>query len=95
MLPNVSTLDAEGYLWICINPRCPELHAGELDAADLEEAGVPQALAGRVARLILHRVGRDEALPPAAPPPKPSATCAPSTRSYPASCRAATCEPRE
>lgn len=63
MLPNVSTLDAEGCLWICINPRCPELHAEELDAADLEEAGVPQALAGRLARLILHYVAEEEEPP--------------------------------
>ncbi|MBN1193633.1 MAG: hypothetical protein JXA36_08100 [Coriobacteriia bacterium] len=63
MLPNVSTLDADGCLWICINPRCPELHAEELDAADLEEAGVPQALAGRLARLILHYAEEDEAPP--------------------------------
>lgn len=40
MLPNVSTLDEDGCLWICINPRCPELRVGELEAADLEEAGV-------------------------------------------------------
>ena len=52
MLPNVSTLDEHGCLWICINPRCPELRAGELEAGDLVEAGVPQALAGRLARLI-------------------------------------------
>ncbi len=63
MLPNVSTLDADGCLWICIDPRCPELHAEELEAADLEEAGVPQALAGRLARLILHYVEVDEAPP--------------------------------
>ncbi len=63
MLPNVSTLDADGCLWICINPRCPELHAEELDAADLEEAGVPRALAGRLARLILHYVAEGEEPP--------------------------------
>jgi len=63
MLPNVSTLDADGCLWICINPRCPELHAEELDAADLEEAGVPKALAGRLARLILHYVAEEEEPP--------------------------------
>jgi len=56
-------IDAEGCLWICINPRCPELHAGELDAADLEEAGVPKALAGRLARLILHYVAEGEEPP--------------------------------
>ncbi len=63
MLPNVSTLDADGCLWICINPRCPELRVGELEAADLEEAGVPQALAGRLARLILHYVAEGEEPP--------------------------------
>jgi hypothetical protein len=63
MLPNVSTLDADGCLWICINPRCPELHAEELEAADLEEAGVPMALAGRLTRLILHYVAEGEEPP--------------------------------
>ena len=63
MLPNVSTLDEHGCLWICINPRCPELRAGELEAADLEEAGVPQALAGRLARLIAHYVAEGEEPP--------------------------------
>jgi hypothetical protein len=54
MVPNVSTLDADGCGWICLSPGCPELAAGELEAADLVEAGVPQALAGRLARLIEH-----------------------------------------
>jgi len=63
MLPNVSTLDEHGCLWICINPRCPELHVGEIETEDLVEAGVPQALAGRLARLIDHYVGEREAPP--------------------------------
>ena len=54
MVPNVSTLDDDGCGWICLNPGCPELAAGELEAADLVEAGVPEALAGRLARLIDH-----------------------------------------
>jgi hypothetical protein len=40
-----------------------ELETEELDAADLEEAGVPQALAGRLARLILHYVAEEEEPP--------------------------------
>ncbi len=61
MLPNVSTLDEQGCLWICINPRCPEQGAGELEAGDLVEAGVPEALAGRLTRLIAHYVEEREA----------------------------------
>jgi len=54
MVPNVSTLDDDGCGWICLNPGCPELAAGELEAEDLVEAGVPEALAGRLARLVGH-----------------------------------------
>ena len=50
----MSTLDECGCGWICLNPGCPELAAGELEAADLVEAGVPEALAGRLARLVAH-----------------------------------------
>ncbi len=52
MLPNVSQADEDGCLWICINPGCPEMCAGELETADLMEAGVPKALAGRLVRLV-------------------------------------------
>jgi hypothetical protein len=52
MLPNLSQADADGCLWICINPDCPELCAGELEAEDLVEGGVPQALAACLVRLI-------------------------------------------
>jgi hypothetical protein len=61
MVPNVSTLDADGCLWICLSPGCPELAAGELEAEDLVEAGVPEALAGRLARLVDHYVEAEEA----------------------------------
>jgi len=61
MVPNVSTLDADGCLWICLSPGCPELAAGELEAEDLAEAGVPEALAGRLARLVDHYVDAEEA----------------------------------
>jgi hypothetical protein len=61
MVPNVSTLDDDGCGWICLSPGCPELAAGELEAEDLVEAGVPQALAGRLARLIDHYVDAQEA----------------------------------
>jgi len=54
MVPNVSTLDDDGCGWICLNPGCPELAARELEAEDLVEAGVPEALAGRLARLVEH-----------------------------------------
>ena len=37
-----------------LHVTCTELAAGELEAEDLVEAGVPQALAGRLARLIDH-----------------------------------------
>ena len=52
MLPNLSQADAEGCLWICIDPDCPELCAGELETEDLVEGGAPQALAARLVRLI-------------------------------------------
>jgi len=52
MLPNLSQADADGCLWICVNPDCPELCAGELETEDLVEGGVPQALAARLVRLI-------------------------------------------
>jgi hypothetical protein len=61
MVPNVSTLDDDGCGWICLNPGCPELAAGELEAGDLVEAGVPEALAGRLARLVDHYVEVEEA----------------------------------
>lgn len=56
MVPNVSTLDEDGCGWICLNPDCPELAAGELEAEDLVEAGVPKGLATRLARLVDHYV---------------------------------------
>src|SRR5450830_1397438 len=63
LLPNLSQADADGCLWICINPDCPELCAGELETEDLAGGGVStswgtgsdvedQALAGRLVRLI-------------------------------------------
>lgn len=52
MVPNVSTLDEDGCGWICLNPDCPELAAAELEAEDLVEAGVPEGLASRLARLF-------------------------------------------
>jgi len=52
MIPNVSTLDDDGCGWICIDPRCPDCHAEELEAGDLVEAGVPEYLAGRLAVLL-------------------------------------------
>jgi len=68
----VSTLDADGCLWICLSPGCPEPAAGELEAEDLAGAGVStswgtgsdvedQALAGRLARLIDHYLDAEEA----------------------------------
>jgi len=52
MLPNLSQADADGCLWICIDPDCPELCAAELETEDLVEGGVPRALAARLVRLI-------------------------------------------
>src|SRR5450759_6024089 len=63
LLPNLSQADADGCLWICIDPDCPELCAGELETEDLAGGGVStswgtgsdvedQALAGRRVRLI-------------------------------------------
>ena len=60
MVPNVSTLDDDGCGWICLSPGCPELAAGELEAEDLVEAGAPQALAGRLARLVDHHADERE-----------------------------------
>ena len=34
LLPNLSQADAHGCLWICINPGCSELCAGELETVD-------------------------------------------------------------
>ncbi len=39
LLPNLSQADVDGCLWICINPDCPELCAGELETEDLVEGG--------------------------------------------------------
>ncbi len=72
MVPNVSTLDDDGCGWICLNPGCPELAAGELEAEDLVGGGVStswgtgsdvedEALAGRLARLVDHYVDAEEA----------------------------------
>ena len=63
LLPNLSQGDADGCLWICINPDCPELCVGELETEDLVEGGVStswgtgsdvedKALAARLVRLI-------------------------------------------
>ena len=63
MLPNLGTADADGCLWICIDPVCPELCAGELETEDLAGGGVStswgtgsdvedQALAARLVWLI-------------------------------------------
>ena len=63
MLPNLSQADADGCLWICMNPDCPELCAGELETEDLAGGGVStswgtgsdvedKALAARLVRLI-------------------------------------------
>ena len=57
--------DADGCLWICIDPDCPELRAAELEAEDLAGGGVStsrgtgsdvedKALAARLVRLIDH-----------------------------------------
>ena len=66
LVPNVGTLDDEGCGWICLSPGGPELAAGELEAEDLAEAGVPEALAGRLARLVDHYVDAEEARGPEA-----------------------------
>lgn len=59
MLPNVSTLNRDGCLWICINPRCPERRDDEVEAEDLAEAGVPAGLAVRLARLLAFHNGEE------------------------------------
>jgi hypothetical protein len=61
MVPNVSTLDAHGCGWICLDPDCPELAATELDAECLVEARVPADLARRLTKLILRRADEAEA----------------------------------
>jgi hypothetical protein len=50
--PGVSTLDEDGCGWICLSRGCPEPAAGELEAQDLVEARVSEALAGRLALLV-------------------------------------------
>ena len=40
MLPKLSQADEDGCLWICIDPDCPELCAGELETEDLAGGGV-------------------------------------------------------
>jgi hypothetical protein len=63
LLPNLSQADADGCLWIHINPDCPELCAGELETGDLAGGGVStnagtgsdvedKALAARLVQLI-------------------------------------------
>ena len=63
LLPNLSQADADGCLWICIDPDCPKLCAGELETGDLAGGGVStswgtgsdvedKALAARLVRLI-------------------------------------------
>jgi len=63
MLPNLSQADADGCLWICTNPDCPELCAAELETEDLAGGGVStswgtgshvedKALAARLVRLM-------------------------------------------
>jgi hypothetical protein len=76
--PNVSTLDDDVCGWILLSPGCPEL-----EPEDLVEAGVPQALAGRLARLIDHYVDAEEACT--------ASRCSPPTR--PATRRAAPAAP--
>jgi hypothetical protein len=72
MLATVSTLDAHGWLWTCINPRCLGLRTRVFEAADLAGAGVStswgtgsdvedEALAGRLARLVDYYVDVEEA----------------------------------
>jgi len=41
MLPNLSQGDADGCLWICVDPGCPERCAGELETEDLVAGGGP------------------------------------------------------
>ena len=63
MLPNLSQADTDVCLWICMNPDCPKLCAGELETEDLAGGGVStswgtgsdvedQALAARLVWLI-------------------------------------------
>jgi hypothetical protein len=63
MLPNVSTLDRDGCLWICINPSCPEQGIQEVEPEDLVEAGVPTGLAGRLDRVLAFYTTPCEAQP--------------------------------
>jgi len=63
LLPNLSQAHADGCLWICIDPDCPELCAWELETEDLAGGGVStswgtgsdaedQTFAARLVRLI-------------------------------------------
>lgn len=53
MLPNVSTLDEDGCLWICPTPKC-EYQISELEAEDLIAVGCPPWVAEMLTDLILH-----------------------------------------
>jgi hypothetical protein len=59
MVPNLSQAHADGCLWICVNPDCPTLCAGELETEDLVEGGAAaQLIAARRTRTCVAGVPR-------------------------------------
>ena len=52
MLPNLSTWDEEGCVWICLTVGCSDYTAEELDIEDLTAVGVPEWVASRIVGLV-------------------------------------------
>lgn len=52
MLPNISTGDQEGYSWNCLNPKCPDYSAEQIEAEDLEAIGVKPWVAEYLTKAI-------------------------------------------
>ena len=50
-IPNISTGDEDGYVWICTNFRCGDWAGGEIEAEDLIVCGCPRWLAERIEAL--------------------------------------------
>lgn len=51
MIPNISTLDEDGYAWSCTNGTCGNFTGGEIQAEDLIACGCPEWLAYRLEAL--------------------------------------------
>lgn len=47
MIPNVSSEDQDGLLWICMTYDCAEFNGQEIEAEDLIAVGCPEWVANR------------------------------------------------